>query len=64
MSILGIAWTLTECLIPLVITTAFSLTFTCQILRLLIAPAGIKPVFLLYLRTANMLSLSSLLLLR
>ena len=37
---------LVKCVIALAITTAFSFTFTTQILRVLIAPAGIKPVFL------------------
>ena len=37
---------LIKCLIALAITTALSFTFTSQILRVLIAPAGIKPVFL------------------
>lgn len=37
---------LIKCLIALAITTALSFTFTTQILRILIAPAGIKPVFL------------------
>ncbi len=37
---------LMKCLIAVTITTAFSFVFTSQIMRILIAPAGIKPVFL------------------
>ncbi|MGB9879501.1 MAG: twin-arginine translocase subunit TatC [Anaerolineae bacterium] len=37
---------LMKCLIAVAITTAFSFVFTSQIMRILIAPAGIKPVFL------------------
>jgi len=37
---------LIKCLVALVVATAFSMTFTSQILRILIEPAGIKPVFL------------------
>jgi sec-independent protein translocase protein TatC len=37
---------LTKALIAVAVTTALSFTFTTQIMRVLIAPAGIKPVFL------------------
>jgi len=37
---------LTKALIAVTVTTALSFTFTTQIMRVLIAPAGIKPVFL------------------
>nr|MBC7244302.1 twin-arginine translocase subunit TatC [Chloroflexota bacterium] len=37
---------LMKCLIAVAITTALSFAFTTQIMRILIAPAGIKPVFL------------------
>jgi len=37
---------LIKCLIALAITTALSFAFTSWIIRVLIAPAGIKPVFL------------------
>lgn len=37
---------LMKCLIAVAITTALSFAFTSQIMRILIAPAGIKPVFL------------------
>ncbi|MBC7260434.1 MAG: twin-arginine translocase subunit TatC [Chloroflexi bacterium] len=37
---------LMKCLIAVAITTTFSFAFTSQIMRILIAPAGIKPVFL------------------
>jgi sec-independent protein translocase protein TatC len=37
---------LMKCLIAVAVTTALSFAFTTQIMRILIAPAGIKPVFL------------------
>jgi sec-independent protein translocase protein TatC len=37
---------LMKCIIAVAITTAFSFAFTQNIMRILIAPAGIKPVFL------------------
>ncbi|MBC7232414.1 MAG: twin-arginine translocase subunit TatC [Chloroflexi bacterium] len=37
---------LLKCLIAVAVTTTLSFAFTTQIMRILIAPAGIKPVFL------------------
>lgn len=37
---------LMKCLLAVAVTTALSFAFTSQIMRILIAPAGIKPVFL------------------